>query len=1153
MTYSFKRYLSYFLAIIISAGCFPVIGISAKEQNRLFRIDFEKENQYDFSRGGDQVSIVNIDPEKGKSLCFKPVSTAEIQKNLDEPVNGGIIRLSLDYMSAQEDNPMMYVRFFNSALKSFSTSEQANMFETLVITKSIGYYINSQGWKAGGEKMTPEPNRWYRIEVWFDMTARKTYYMIDGEFFAGTGMVATMTDIAGVVIHGEKNTGGKFYVDNVELQAMTEKEAIELYKNGEAVPYDIAGEVSFEFNSGKPGHIYYDKDKQEFSAKLRNKTEETREVTINCQIDEREAEKVKVSLEPLEEKIVTVTAKARKYGFFTVKSWLSDTMGTSISKEISTRFSVAHAPKEGVHDPNLGITIHATADHIKNHGDPVLNMELAERAGFGFVRNEVWWRYYEKEKGVYKFPAKYAEVVQRAKELDLDIIPILSYQNPAVAKGNPPSSPEALDLFGKFAVAYKKDLGSVTKEMSVWNEYNHPGFNKDKCPPSSYADMLKAVYTSLKKEAPGTFVWGLVTAGVDDAFIRQVLDAGGGEYMDGVDVHTYYNKQTPESGGIVRDINRLKGIMKEYGIEDKPIYMSENGWASVGKDGYADDYEQAAYNVRVLNLCKAYDLCDKYAYYTINNGGLNAEQEQRFGLVKAYNDEIPYEAKPSYLSMCNYNALMIGSEFKEMMEYDNDVTAYRYKLADGRDCVMIYSEGGFAAKGIKLGTGTAEVYDMFGNVTEYGSVDNIFSLSLSYQPIYIVGNFSEFSVEEPIIYADKAKANIVNGDCAEINITEITDEALTIETETGKHLTVEENNGFADGKAKIVFRSDMEGKGSEDVFIRIIKDNICIYKTSLKLNYSEPVEISLLGAPYNAKQLSRWQARFELKSNSYSQPQSGIMKITAPAELAKVTGPIRIVPIYPGESRVIKVNIPLALNGKIKGIEANVELDSGAVLSISRGMSLECCVYAKEKPVIDGVVNNDEWQNITRMKMVHKGTVGARFVSTQKITYGGDEDLSAYAYTMWDEDNFYLALQVKDDVWEHDKEGTLWKSDGVQFGMAPELGSTQLMVADVSYTDEKKFVLETSPVDANIGSVKNADYEIKRNGNITTYEICVPWLSLFPDGFTPAANKPMAFSIMINDNDGDGRRGFLEYGSGIGSGMQTSTEFLNLYLLGEAR
>ena len=66
-----------------------------------------------------------------------------------------------------------------------------------------------------------------------------------------------------------------------------------------------------------------------------------------------------------------------------------------------------------------------------------------------------------------------------------------------------------------------------------------------------------------------------------------------------------------------------------------------------------------------------------------------------------------------------------------------------------------------------------------------------------------------------------------------------------------------------------------------------------------------------------------------------------------------------------------------------------------------------------------------------------------------------------------------------------------------------------------------------------VGEIEGLECTIVRSGNNTIYELAIPWSELLKD----QAVEPglvVGFSLLVNDNDGTGRRGWIEYNSGIG-------------------
>ena len=81
------------------------------------------------------------------------------------------------------------------------------------------------------------------------------------------------------------------------------------------------------------------------------------------------------------------------------------------------------------------------------------------------------------------------------------------------------------------------------------------------------------------------------------------------------------------------------------------------------------------------------------------------------------------------------------------------------------------------------------------------------------------------------------------------------------------------------------------------------------------------------------------------------------------------------------------------------------------------------------------------------------------------------------------------------------------------------------------------------------GVVEKSEVKIGRHNGYTHYEMKVPWSEIIPtEDRAPQVGDILGFSMLVNDNDGIGRRGWMEYASGIGtfkdSSLFTYIEFI---------
>jgi hypothetical protein len=183
----------------------------------------------------------------------------------------------------------------------------------------------------------------------------------------------------------------------------------------------------------------------------------------------------------------------------------------------------------------------------------------------------------------------------------------------------------------------------------------------------------------------------------------------------------------------------------------------------------------------------------------------------------------------------------------------------------------------------------------------------------------------------------------------------------------------------------------------------------------------------------------------------------------------------------------------------------------------------------------------------------------------------GDGDLSGKAWLAWDDEAMYLSAEITDDVYFASETGrNFWRNDSLQFAFCakgfPPFTESDYHELGVNFVDGAvemfrwKAIGDSAPnggaAQGPIDYVNKPDENgrgnprvaVKRNGETktTVYEIAVPWQELAP--LDPSKNEYVDFSLLVNDNDGAGRKGFMEWGSGIGV-TKAATLFRNFVFL----
>ena len=241
-------------------------------------------------------------------------------------------------------------------------------------------------------------------------------------------------------------------------------------------------------------------------------------------------------------------------------------------------------------------------------------LRLVREMGASTIVEFFPWAYVEREEGNYNWShpdriLKHAEnqgitVIARlgivpqwartggGENTTLNYLPAENY--PAFAK-----------FVGKFTARYQDQVQFII----IWNE---PNLNFEWggrfADPRSYPELLKQAYIAAHEANPDIIVLNgalaptLAPPGGDHGgwndidYLREMYEAGAGNYFDAVAVHSYgftYPPQADPAPDLLnfRRIELLHEVMVEYGDGNKSVYLTETGW---------NDHPRWAHAVRPL-------------------------------------------------------------------------------------------------------------------------------------------------------------------------------------------------------------------------------------------------------------------------------------------------------------------------------------------------------------------------------------------------------------------------------------------------------------------------------------------------------------------------------------------------------------------------
>ncbi len=178
------------------------------------------------------------------------------------------------------------------------------------------------------------------------------------------------------------------------------------------------------------------------------------------------------------------------------------------------------------------------------------------------------------------------------------------------------------------------------------------------------------------------------------------------------------------------------------------------------------------------------------------------------------------------------------------------------------------------------------------------------------------------------------------------------------------------------------------------------------------------------------------------------------------------------------------------------------------------------------RPAVDGDLA--EWGGVAQIQLV----IEKDWVGLDGGTPAGPTDLSANGRMTWDETHLYFGFEVTDNTHvAQEPAETLWLGDSVQFAL--DLGGDQ---TPGSYDDDDDWEVGVALSENGVlahcfhAPAGTGDCPVQaavvRKGDKASYEVA------FSVGGMPP--KSFGATFLVNENDGSGREGFLQWTPGIG-------------------
>jgi hypothetical protein len=380
---------------------------------------------------------------------------------------------------------------------------------------------------------------------------------------------------------------------------------------------------------------------------------------------------------------------------------------------------VAFAQTEFTNDPRLGV-----CTHFSQGWDAQKIMPLIEKAGIGWIRDDLGWEGIESKKGVYHVPDRTMAWIRAGHANHVRVLLILNGSNKLYADRYDP------EAFAKWAAWTVTELKNDIDAVEILNEPNNFGFSKyyggkhegegDSPWVAKYVTLMNTAAEAIKAANPKMPVIGF---GAGPAVTYKQLDLKTSPAVDGLADHPYSNHLPPEllpGGGAAEQLKHfgfsftddrgsfasvIQGFRakSERSGGPKGIWLTEWGYStyqplSAGQFGGFTESAQAKYILRrfVEGLGLGVDVSFLYEFRDGNN---DHDAEERWGLVHA--DGSP---KPSFEAVVNLSQIIHGLKAagKDQVgavnvfpiatsEQNGPIAAYRFIDEQGRPAVALWA------------------------------------------------------------------------------------------------------------------------------------------------------------------------------------------------------------------------------------------------------------------------------------------------------------------------------------------------------------------------------------------------------------------------------------------------------------------------------
>ena len=961
-----------------------------------------------------------------------------------------------------------------------------------------------------------------------------------------------------IVDHGPGAASGEVLLDDITYVT-------------EAEPYEL---LSVAMQSDEPGNVFFVGGAEpEFTVTVRNHhAERAADTPLDVVVGSpggrpRVEATLRASVPPGEERAERgLRLSVRGTGLFEASVRAATAAGPVVLS--STRLAVL--PEAPDYGRDLDSRFGACTHFAQGKGRLPDTMELLARAGIKWLRDEIPWGAVERERGVFTWPDYAEPFLAAAREHGVEPLIIFDYGNSLYDEGNAPSSEEAQKAFATYCYQLVDRYEELCRHWEVYNEPNI-SFWTPKPDAAAYARLLPQATAAAKRADGGCTVVGICTAGTDRGFIETVLAWAGPQAMDALSIHPYRYPAGPEVSGFLDDVRAAHRLLRAAGGGRERVWLTEIGWPThTGPGGVSEDVA-ARMLVRMYTQALSLPFVGPVFWYDFQDDGTDpAVNESNFGLIR-WSDFTP---KAAYVAYHMLTRALAGRHFVEQLPVGDHT--YLYRFSGHREDVLVAwvappdeagAEQPLTTVSLELGTDRVELAGIDGHVQRVACPGQRLTLPLSPSPVFVTGRFRNLHLgPAPIRLRTSITRPLRPGEELPLEVTLRSrsanpgTERLRLDLPPGVTMEGEEVllrlPGGAEGSTVVPLRVLLTAaSGPRRLVARVlgVDDLVASLTFEVQPPLASLVELAAAeGRPAvtytvrNATAVALAQAAAQVEADgavaasAERDPLPPASDLSARAVLGADPDPAARHPVRCSFRSAEGV-----------GAEATLAVNTWPV------------PHTASPPTINGDLSDWPLGGVAFLRGLPEavpfdsGNGHGHFAEVERGRWMGPEDLSGTIQLRWSDTALFVALDITDDVHCQPNSGRdVWQGDSVQLALnaRPVLSPPGSLPVWEANPVPREFSLALTrggpelyrwtplaPSPELEGPLTQGELVVGREGTHTVYECALPWtaLALPPEAeFRPHAGALLGFAVIVNDNDGQGRDGWLQLFDGIGYGKE---------------